>query len=345
MNAPGTPLDALCKCLRPTTPPTAAAPAPAATAADDEEPETERVYLAMPIKSSNDEPPAASRGGAKAGPTLLTTVAEDGVEDATGGGPAADHGQLPALTDVAGLEQPEAVLCVLGLVAKGETGLDAATNVQYAGAACKALRVMCRTQGHRERCVQLGTARIISNALEAMPGDKELTLQGLAAIVNLCSGELHPPRTVAVEAGAVAIAAAAVKRFDKDMDIGEMCCLLVQNLCYGDDAKALDRRKRAAADGAIELAVGVMVGFNQAPEVYDACVAALRLTVDRLPDLRQQAIAKGAQPDWVKPVSKDPSSGGLLSFRGLLGGGTSRSRARQQKVVESSSAASPPSNP
>jgi hypothetical protein len=97
-----------------------------------------------------------------------------------------------------------------------------------------------------------------------------------------------------------------------------MACLVIQNLCYGDDGAVLDRRKRAADDGAIETILNVMQRFDQAKEIYDACVASLRLTVDRLPDLRAKAVQQGAQPDWVKPVTKD-SGGGLLSFRGGLG--------------------------
>jgi hypothetical protein len=112
-----------------------------------------------------------------------------------------------------------------------------------------------------------------------------------------------------------------------------MACLVIQNLTYGNDSNAVARRKQACEDGAIEAILDVMKKHSQVEEIYNACVASLRLTVDLLPDQRAKAVSLGAQAEWVKPVTKE-GGGGLLSFRG--GFGTSRRRANKNKVQENS---------
>lgn len=320
-------MEAFCKCFAPVVPaqvPAQATSASSSNAAEtDEAAETERVYLAMQSKST-EQPLEAARGSAKAG-SILSSVAEDTAE--TG---EADEDRLPSLDDIQHLKQPETILRTLGIVTDADNEAAAALDRNaFAIECCKQLRVLCRDHKHRQRCDQLGTARIICAALTAMPADHVLNLQGLAAIVNLCSGEVHPPRNTAIHAGAVRVAHAAVKRFPERIEIGEMACLLVQNLTYGEDSDAIPRRKKAIEHGAIELAIGVMLAHDQAPGVYDACIASLRLTVDRLPDQRQKAIQMGAHPDWVKPVTKE----GGLSFR--FGFGTNRRKANT-KIQESS---------
>ena len=210
---------------------------------------------------------------------------------------------------------PAAVLSSLGVVT--EEG-----NVELAAACCRRVRVLCREYELRKACDQLGAARILIAAHDAMPTDQQLVLQALAALVNLCSGESNPTRTTAVEAGAIRAAASAIASLGSVIEIGEMACLVVQNLCYGDDPEALSRRRHAADDGAIEAVVSVL---NQHPEIHDTCCSSLRLCVDRMPDLRQRAVNLGAPEEAVKPITKE--SGGLLSFR--TGWGTSRSRKRE----------------
>ena len=210
---------------------------------------------------------------------------------------------------------PAAVLSSLGVVT--EEG-----NVELAAACCRRVRVLCREYELRKACDQLGAARILIAAHDAMPTDQQLVLQALAALVNLCSGESNTTRTTAVEAGAIRAAASAITSLGSVIEIGEMACLVVQNLCYGDDPEALNRRRHAADDGAIEAVVSVL---NQHPEINDTCCSSLRLCVDRMPDLRQRAVNLGAPEEAVKPITKE--SGGLLSFR--TGWGTSRSRKRE----------------
>ena len=112
------------------------------------------------------------------------------------------------------------------------------------------------------------------------------------------------------------------------MQIAEMACLLIQNLCYGDDQLAVKRRERADKDGAIEAILNV-IKEHETREIMDTCVAAMRLAVDRKPDLRDKAKQLGAHDEWVRPITKEGSaSGGLLSFRGGLG--TFRRKAAKQ---------------
>ena len=212
------------------------------------------------------------------------------------------------------------------------TALGVCTNLGDAVAAtacCRRVRVLCRDMRQRKQCDQLGAARIVVGSFDAMRDDPMLVLQSLAAVVNLCSGESHPPRTTATEAGALRAAAQAMEQHGHMIEISEMACLVVQNLCYGDDADALNRRARAGADGVIN---GIVTAYKRHPEIRETCIAACRLTVDRMPDLRQQAQRLGAGDDAVKPITKE--GGGFLSFRG--GFGTSRKRANKAKAQQES---------
>lgn len=247
----------------------------------------------------------------------MGAISEDEVpeQQATGAGDT-----LPTVAEIEEMA-PETVLSTLGVVtSKGDINL--------AASCCRRVRVLCRENELRKSCDMLGAARILIQTYDAMPSDPTLVLQSLAALVNLCSGDAPPPRTTAVEAGAIRAAAGAIKDLGSSIEIGEMACLVVQNLCYGDDNKSLDRRQRAADDGAIESVLWVL---NAHPDIKDTCTSSCRLCVDRMPKLRERAVAAGAPPEAVKPITKE--GGGLPSFRGL-GMGTSRLFTSKSKVKE-----------
>lgn len=282
-----------------------------------------RCFAPAPPAADATDATDATAAAEKAAPTrTLESIGEDegaaAVEAQPTGTPVQEEvkEEVPALPSVATVEgmNPEDVLQTLGLA----TG---ATDAELATACCKRVRVLCREFPSRQNCEQLGAARIIISAIDAMSTDKLLVLQSLAALVNLCSGDAHPPRTTAVDAGAIRVAAMAIQTLGDNIEVGEMACLVVQNLCYGDDNAALERREKAAKDGAIEAVIKVM---NTHAEVRDTCVASLRLCVDRMPALRTRATEAGAPPEGVKPITKE--GGGLLSFRG--GFGTSRRKAK-----------------
>jgi len=260
---------------------------------------------------------------------VLPTVSEDEVVEDAGTQPAAaatggnDPVDLPSVPEI-DVMKPEVALQWLGVVSKQK-------NVTLGAACCMRVRVLCREFAQREKCEKHGASRIIIGALDAMGNDPNVCLQGLAGLVNLCSGDGAAPRNTAVQNGAIVAAANAVKAFGDYVEIAEMACLVVQNLCYGEDPGAITRRETAHKDGAIE-AVLTVIEKHSSREIMDTCVAALRLTVDRMPHLREIALEKGAQQEWVKPITKE-GGGSLLSFRG--GFGTSRRKAKASAVKSS----------
>ena len=287
--------DCLAKCLAPAAP----TPQPEKEA-DTPSPAPSAVPAAAPPAAAEEPtPPAPAATPSKT--QSLTAIGED--ESDTGNAQGAS--ETATIADIGGMTA-DSVLSTLGLVSSSDP--------QKTAACCNRVRVLCRDYASRQECEKFGAARVLVAAAKAQPKDKSVVLQSLAAIVNLCSGDSHGPRIGAVDAGAIATAAAAVADLGEHIEVGEMACLTVQNLCFGDDAAAIDRRKKAAAAGAIEAILTVMKAY---PEIRETCVASLRLCVDRVNDSRAKAIQLGAPPDSVKPITKEP--GGLLSFRGGLG--------------------------
>ena len=67
------------------------------------------------------------------------------------------------------------------------------------------------------------------------------------------------------------------------------------------------------------------------PAAQEVGVATLRLICHLVPELRQTAVDAGANPEWLKPISK--VEGGIIpSFR--RGFGTSRRVRAQQKAQQ-----------
>jgi len=215
----------------------------------------------------------------------------------------------PEAIPIPNVEQmpPEAVLRTLAIA-------TSQANSELAAACCKRVRVLCRDVSLRRECLQFGALRILKSCYEAMPNDESLVLHSLAALVNVYADETFP-RSAAVEAGAVAMIAKVIADFSSSTEVTEMACLATRNLCYGVGADALRRRKRAAADGAVEAVIAVL---NNQPELREVSIATLRICVDGVPELKQRALKGGAPSEGVKPLSKD-SGGSLLSFRGGLG--------------------------
>ena len=106
-------MEAFCKCFAPVVPaqvPAQATSASSSNAAEtDEAAETERVYLAMQSKST-EQPLEAARGSAKAG-SILSSVAEDTAE--TG---EADEDRLPSLDDTLWVFGAAGIVFALGFL-------------------------------------------------------------------------------------------------------------------------------------------------------------------------------------------------------------------------------------
>ena len=255
----------------------------------------------------------------------------------TGGGGGGDGivaGATPGLPLVSAIEEMgcEDVLKTFGIV----TGAGNVKDSGVATACCKRLRVLCRETVGRQQCEQLDAARIMIGTIDALsPLDATLALQSLAALVNICAErDVDSLRDSAVNAGALRVAVRAIDEHHKEnMQVAEMACLLVRNLCCGKDDNVLERRKQAAEAGVIESTVAAMGKYEDSP-IAPNIIVALRLVVDRLPDQRTRATKCGAKADWVKPVTKEGGDS-FLSFRG--GFGTNRRAAKTPpKVMQTS---------
>lgn len=278
----------------------------------------------MGAEQSTEGGAAAAEGSA---PSSIPDVS-DGASPSSAAGP-----QLPSIAEIEDMSATD-VLKTFGVVTANPTSADSS----IATACCKRLRVLCRESAGRKECEQLNAARVMVDAIDAItPLDATLALQSLAALVNICAErDVDSLRDAAVNAGALRVAVRAINEHHKEnMQVTEMACLLVRNLCCGKDENVLQRRKQAAAVGVIEATVAAMLKYEESP-IAPNIIVALRLVVDRLPDQRQRATALGAKADWVKPVTKE-GGGSFLSFRS--GFGTNRSSNRDKtppKVIQAS---------
>jgi len=265
--------------------------------------------------------PGGSSVTAEGGPTSLSAPAPAAVP-----APAAAPSLLTTPLDDAA---PSVVLEVLKeAVANAK---DPAAIVASASA-CKRLRVVCREADGRTACDSLGAASAVAAAMSVFMANPEFALQALAALVNLCSGDSSAARKAASEAGAMKLAVQVMSGHPKDVDLCEMACLVIQNVCYGDDENVLTRRQTAGDQGAIPAVLAVMRNHEAAPEMLDIGITSLRLIAEKMPALRSGAIELGAKPEWVRPIAKEAGStggggGALGSFRGIFG--TSRKKKAQ----------------
>jgi len=200
------------------------------------------------------------------------------------------------------------------------TAADPALHLATIESCCKRVRVLCRDVEQCKQCDVAGAAAAVVGAMRALSSETSVQLQGLAAIVNLCSGEANEHRMRAVDTGALVVIVAAMTSLVENAEVQEMGCIALQNCCYGEDDLAISRRKEAAKAGAIRAVVEAMKAHSSIPAAQEVGVATLRLIVHKVPELRKQAEEDGAAPEWVKSVTKE--GGGIMSFR--KGFGTSR---------------------
>jgi len=269
------------------------------------------------------EAPAAAPAYAEPGETTSTSI--------TGAAPPVAEpkpldpppaGPTPADAEVF---KPDEVVAALHAIANGDR------DVEMIAACCKRVRVLCRHEDMCKVCNQAGVAAALVKAMQALPNETGVQLQALAALVNLCSGENVDYRSQTVASGALPMIVDAMKTLIDNPEVQEMGCIALQNCCYGEDEQAIERRKGAAAAGAISAVVAAMKQHVSIPAAQEVGVATLRLIVHKVPELRQTAVNAGANPDWLKPISK--VEGGVIpSFR--RGFGTSRRVRAQQKAQQ-----------
>ena len=105
---------------------------------------------------------------------------------------------------------------------------------------CKRVRVLCRDKIDCDKCARSGAAAAVVDAMGSASASASVQLQGLAAIVNLCSGEGHDHRSRAVEIGVLPCIVKAMDNHTKYPEVQEMGCIALQNCCYGEDEVSAD---------------------------------------------------------------------------------------------------------
>jgi len=206
-------------------------------------------------------------------------------------------------------------------------------NLELIEGCCRRLRVLCRDPENCKSCDAAGTAAAVVQAMQTLPQEANVQLQALAAVVNLCSGEANEHRKNAVEAGAMMAIIAAMNNLRPNAEVQEMACIALQNCCYGEDDNAVKRRRTAGEHGALEAVITAMKTHSDSAPMQEVGCATLRLVVHRVGDLRQKAIALGAEESWVKPISQ---GGGILSFRKGFGFSTTRRKNAKNSTTSQS---------
>lgn len=275
-----------------------------------------------------------------------------GVDEKPQAAPAGAAGLAPAPwflsvkpEDVAAFETTQVVELLCSATA--EQNVEVHLSTKHIEACCKRLRVLCRDPATRKECHEARSAAAVVGAMNRCPMST-MTVQwhALAALVNLCSGEVNDYRERAVEAGAMPAIVAVLNQVTENAEVQEMACIALQNACFGEDEHALVRRQVAADEGAIEAVLAAMRRCETIQSMRDVSRATLRLLVHHLPELRSKAQALGARPEWVKEFAvvaqqqlpQQPQQppqqggggggGGLLSFRRAgFGHGLGTSRA------------------
>ena len=177
--------------------------------------------------------------------------------------------------------KPDEVVAALHAVTNGDR------NVAMVEACCKRVRVLCREIDMCRVCDQAGAAAAVVKAMQALPNETRVQLQALAAIVNLCSGENNEHRSKAVASGALPMIVDAMKALIFNPEVQEMGCIALQNCCYGEDEQAIERRRGAAAAGAISAV--------RAPHPLEHCLPRVQPrpqpTTRPIPDRAEREIA------------------------------------------------------
>lgn len=178
---------------------------------------------------------------------------------------------------------------------------------------CRRVRVLCRDAEQCNECDKQEASAAVVGAMKALPVDMNVQLQGLAAIVNLCSGEANDHRNTSVSSGALEAVVNAMIMMVSNAEVQEMGCIALQNCCYGEDDMSIYRRQKAADAGALKAVIDAMNAHHAIPAAQEVGAATLRLILHKVPTLREEAIKLGAKPEWVKPFVKETT--GITSFR------------------------------
>ena len=193
---------------------------------------------------------------------------------------------------------------------------------------CRRVRVLCRDAEQCNECDKQGASAAVVGAMKAIPSDMSVQLQGLAAIVNLCSGEANDHRNTSVSSGALEVVVTAMIMMVSNAEVQEMGCIALQNCCYGEDDQAVNRRQSAAKAGALKAVIDAMNAHHAIPAAQEVGVTTLRLIIDKVPGLREEAIKLGAKPEWLDPLVKEMTgmTSSMTSFRRMAATGIGTAR-------------------
>ena len=191
---------------------------------------------------------------------------------------------------------------------------------------CRRVRVLSRDAEKCHECDKQRASAAVVGAMKALPVDTNVQLQGLAALVNLCSEE-NDHRNTSVSSGALVAISNAMIMMVSNVEVQEMGCIALQNCCDGEDDMAIHRRQSAAKAGALKAVIDAMNAHHAIPAAQEVGAATLRLILHKVPTLREEAIKLGAKPEWVKPFVKETGKEtGMTSMRRMVATsiGTSR---------------------
>lgn len=174
---------------------------------------------------------------------------------------------------------------------------------------CTRVRVLCRSADDCKAADDAGAANAVVAAMKTVPENEKLQLAGLTAIVNLSSGPADNLRRQHVfESGALLVVIAAMGSFTGSREMQHMGCMALENICYGSDPPSLVRRREAVKAGGVGAVLKAMEQYKEIQGSKEVGVVTLQLMVERMPELREQAIAAGAKPEWLKEKGSGTSS-------------------------------------
>ena len=192
---------------------------------------------------------------------------------------------------------------------------------------CRRVRVLSRDAEKCHECDKQRASAAVVGAMKALPVDTNVQLQGLAALVNLCSEE-NDHRNTSVSSGALVAISNAMIMMVSNVEVQEMGCIALQNCCDGEDDMAIHRRQSAAKAGALKAVIDAMNAHHAIPAAQEVGVTTLRLIIDKVPGLREEAIKLGAKPEWLDPLVKEMTgmASSMTSFRRMAATGIGTAR-------------------
>jgi len=225
---------------------------------------------------------------------VCTRIVQAGGRSAEARQQAADAGALQALHRAMNIHAKSSSVQERAIVALGNIccGTDAA------GLARKQLAAPC--------------IYAIVAAMEEHPDVAAVQENGCATLGNIASNideEGLARKQTAYQAGAFAVIVAAMKRHQEVSMVQDYGCFAIGNLCRarGDatqvDEAAVARKRAAVEQGALDAVVNAMKSHPAVETVQEHGARALSNLTFKNDELKTQAAAAGAAPEWLSGLT------------------------------------------